>query len=78
MRNEFVLAVEGLVELRPDGTINKELTTGEIDIAAEKIEVLNKSKTTPFEIQDDLDVNEELTATISLSWICVVRVCKKN
>jgi len=60
LRNEFVLAVEGLVELRPEGTLNKDIPTGEIEILAERIDVLNKSKTTPFEILDEIDVNEEL------------------
>ena len=60
LRNEFVISAQGLVELRPEGTINKELSTGEIDLVAERIEVLNKSRTTPFEILDDLTVNEEL------------------
>ena len=60
LRNEFVLAAEGLVELRPEGTMNQDVTTGEIEILAERIELLNKSKTTPFEILDDISVNEEL------------------
>jgi aspartyl-tRNA synthetase len=60
LRNEFVISAQGVVELRPEGTINRELSTGEIDLVAERIEVLNKSRTPPFEILDDLTVNEEL------------------
>ena len=58
IRNEYVLQVHAKVRLRPEGTINSELTTGEIEVLATELTVLNESDTPPFQI-DDEDVNEE-------------------
>ncbi len=58
IRNEYVLQVTAKVRLRPEGTINPELTTGEIEVLATELTVLNESETPPFQIDDD-DVNEE-------------------
>ena len=58
IRNEFVLQVTAKVRLRPEGTVNSELTTGEIEVLATELNVLNESETPPFQIDDD-DVNEE-------------------
>jgi aspartyl-tRNA synthetase len=60
LRAEFVLKVTGKVNKRPEGTINPKLPTGEIEVVATKLEVLNPSLTPPFEISDDLDVTEEM------------------
>jgi len=60
LRNEYVISVTGKVERRPEGTGNLTLPTGEIDIMAEELTVLNKANTTPFPIEDNIDVNEEL------------------
>jgi aspartyl-tRNA synthetase len=60
LRSEFVISISGEIIERPAGSENKEITTGEIEVMATTLEVLNKAKTTPFEIVDDLDVNEEL------------------
>jgi aspartyl-tRNA synthetase len=57
-RNEFVLKITGLVRPRPDGTVNKNLKSGEIEVLAKDIEVLNSSLTPPFMI-DDENINEE-------------------
>jgi aspartyl-tRNA synthetase len=46
-RSEFVIAIEGEVSERPEGTINSKLATGEIEIIVKKVEVLNSSKTPP-------------------------------
>lgn len=59
VRNEYVLAVYGKVNARPQGTENPNLATGEIEIVAEKVDVLNTSETPPFVIEDDTDVSEE-------------------
>ena len=59
IRSEFVIAVEGLVELRDKDTINPALPTGEIDIVAEKIWILNESRTPPFPMDDAVDVSED-------------------
>jgi aspartyl-tRNA synthetase len=60
VRSEFVIKIEGTVGLRPDGQENSNLPTGKIEVLVEKAEVLNPSKTPPFEIDQDKDVNEEL------------------
>lgn len=58
IRNEFVLQVTGKVRLRPEGTVNPELPTGEVEMLATELTVLNQSETPPFQL-DDEDVNEE-------------------
>jgi len=60
LRNEFVIRVKGKVHPRPQGTINSRIPTGEVEIAAAQLEILNPSLTPPFEILDDLDVTEEM------------------
>ena len=52
-RNEYVLHVSGTVRVRPEGTANPELATGEIDIVADEIVILNRSMTPPFYINKD-------------------------
>ena len=52
-RNEYVLRVSGTARVRPEGTANPELATGEIDIVADEIVILNRSKTPPFYINKD-------------------------
>lgn len=59
LRNEFVVSVSGKVEQRPSGTQNPNLATGEIDVKADELTILNKADTTPFPIEDNIDVNEE-------------------
>lgn len=59
LRSEFVIAIKGRVENRLEGTINAKLHTGEIEIIADEIKILNQSKTTPFVI-DDLNVGEDI------------------
>ncbi len=53
LRNEFVIAVTGRVRPRPDGTINTGLVSGEIEILAHDIEILNTSLTPPFQLDDE-------------------------
>ncbi|MDP2208647.1 MAG: aspartate--tRNA ligase [Bacteroidota bacterium] len=59
LRNEFVISVTGRVEKRPDGMINKQVASGEIEVVADELTILNKAETPPFEIKDEIDVNEE-------------------
>src|SRR5690349_12748733 len=59
VRNEFVLRVKGLVRRRPDGTVNAELKSGEIEVLAHEIEVLNAAATPPF-LMDDERISEEV------------------
>ena len=60
LRSEFVISVTGKVELRPEGTANPEITTGDIDVAGTDLTILNKSETPPFPIEDNIEVNEDL------------------
>ncbi len=58
IRNEYVLHIKGRVRMRPEGTINSDLPTGQIEVLAKSLEVLNESDTPPFQLDDD-DVHEE-------------------
>jgi aspartyl-tRNA synthetase len=60
LRNEFVVQVTGEVVLRPAGTENLKLSTGEIEVTAVKAVVLNESLTPPFYINEDVEVEESL------------------
>ena len=52
LRSEYVIAVKGKVVKRSSETVNKELPTGEIEITAVALDILNTAKTPPFEIAD--------------------------
>ena len=58
IRGEFVLAVTGKVRPRPEGTVNPNMATGQIELLASKLETLNDSATPPF--HQDEQANEEL------------------
>lgn len=60
IRSEYVIKVHGVVRLRSEETINPNLATGEVEVVAKKLEVLNSAKTPPFYIQDGIDVDENL------------------
>ena len=60
LRSEDVVAVRGRVEARPGGTVNAQLSTGEIELIADELEILNASKTPPFPIEDNVLVSENL------------------
>jgi aspartyl-tRNA synthetase len=59
-RGEYVLQVKGVVQVRPEGLSNPELPTGEIEVVAHEVKVLNPAKTPPFYIYDDSPVDEAL------------------
>src|SRR3954470_4272153 len=59
VRNEFVLRVQGLVRRRPEGTVNTALRSGEIEVLAHELEILNPSVTPPF-MMDEEKLNEEV------------------
>jgi len=63
LRSEYVVVVEGEVSRRPDGTENPKLETGEIEITASKLTILNIAQTPPFEIEEDSQISEELRFT---------------
>ena len=62
LRNEFCIRVTGLVRLRPEGTNNSNLGSGEIEVLAHSIEILNASITPPFQLDD-----ENLSETVRLT-----------
>jgi aspartyl-tRNA synthetase len=60
LRNEYVIAVTGTVKLREGNTINKNIPTGEIELIADELRILNESKQAPFLPGDTVLPNEEL------------------
>tara|TARA_B100000749_G_scaffold280894_1_gene280460 strand:- start:12924 stop:14738 length:1815 start_codon:yes stop_codon:yes gene_type:complete len=58
-RNEFVVAIHGEVTARPEGMINKNIPTGEVEVVASQCEILSRAKTPPFQV-DDKKVGENL------------------
>jgi aspartyl-tRNA synthetase len=59
VRNEYVLRVHGVVRRRPEGTVNTALKSGEIEVLAHELEILNPSATPPF-MMDEENLNEEV------------------
>lgn len=70
VRSEYVITVEGKVTKRPKDMINPKLTTGEIEVIADKIEVLSKAKTPPFEITcpSKGDKEKEISEDVRLKY----------
>ena len=60
IRNEYVIEVTGKAILRDPSQVNPNLKTGEIEVLAEAITIINKAKTPPFAIEDDVEVSEDL------------------
>lgn len=60
VRSEYLLKVEGEVKARIEGAVNPSLPTGEVEVAASAIEVIARSETPPFPIEDGVDVSEEV------------------
>jgi aspartyl-tRNA synthetase len=58
IRNEFVLAVRGVVARRPQGTENPKLATGEVEVQAGELRILNEARALPFPIEDPTEVDE--------------------
>ena len=60
LRPEFVVGVSGVVQRRSEDTINAKLTTGEVEVLAREIRILNEAKTPPFQIAEDSPVSEDV------------------
>src|SRR5947208_6129659 len=60
LRSEFVVGVSGAVQRRSEDTVNAKLATGEVEVLAREIRILNEAKTPPFQIAEDGPVSEEL------------------
>ncbi|RCK72198.1 MAG: Aspartyl-tRNA synthetase [Ignavibacteriae bacterium] len=59
LRSEFVISVTGIVKRRPAGQENREIATGEIELIASELTIINKADTPPFPIEDEIDISEE-------------------
>jgi aspartyl-tRNA synthetase len=60
VRPEWVIQVEGMVRLRPEGLANPNMATGEVEVLAKKVKILNQAKTTPITISKEEGENEEI------------------
>ena len=59
LRNEWVVAVTGEVRLRPEGNVNPAIPTGEIEVVASSLDVLNEAAALPFQVDEHTEVGEE-------------------
>ena len=60
VRSEFVLSAEGVIRARGEGAVNPNLSTGTIEVAVERLEVLSEAATPPFEVLNSMEVREEI------------------
>ncbi len=60
IHNEYVLCIEGKVRSRPEGLINYEMITGEVEVVVEKLDILAKSEALPFNLDEYQEANDEL------------------
>lgn len=60
LRDEYCIAVTGVVERRPEGNANPDISSGEIEVITEKLEILSTSAPLPFQIDDRTTVNDEI------------------
>lgn len=58
LRSEYVVKIKGVLRARSENTINANIATGEVELIAKELQVLNAAKTPPFYIQDNIDVDE--------------------
>jgi aspartyl-tRNA synthetase len=61
VRNEYVIQVQGTIRLRPSGTENSALTSGQVELITEKLVIINKAKSLPFTLDTYTSVNEQTT-----------------
>jgi aspartyl-tRNA synthetase len=60
LRSEYVVAIEGTVSLRSPDTINSTIPTGQVEVVAERVWILNESRTPPFPMEETVDVSEDV------------------
>ena len=60
IRSEYVVAIRGHVQLRDEININEDMKTGKVEISVDELRILSESETTPFPIEDTVNVNTEL------------------
>lgn len=60
IKNEYCIAVEGTVRMRPDSMKNPEMATGDIEVKAERLEIISESDVLPFQIEERTNANEDL------------------
>src|SRR3990172_1348773 len=60
LRSEFVIAVQGAVQRRSEETVNPKIETGQVEVLAREIRILNEAKTPPFPIAEEAAVSEEV------------------
>lgn len=60
VRNEYVIKLTGLVRARPEGTVNENMPTGEIEVLGTSLEILNASETPPFQLDSHQNVGEDV------------------
>ena len=60
VRNEFVIKIVGRVRLRPEGTVNPDMSTGKIEVLGKELEILNTANTPPIQLVEHVDVHEDL------------------
>jgi aspartyl-tRNA synthetase len=60
VRSEFVLQIKGRVRARPEGTVNKDLPTGGIEVLGKQLTILNRAETPPFQLDEHISVGEDV------------------
>ncbi|PCJ42223.1 MAG: aspartate--tRNA ligase [SAR86 cluster bacterium] len=60
VRNEFVIQIEGLVRVRPEGTQNRDMVTGKIEVLGRGLTILNAAETPPFQLDEHMEVGEDV------------------
>lgn len=76
LRSEWCIQLEGVVRARPEGQHNTSIATGDIEVLAQRICVLNQSPTPPFQIEDKIDLSEDMSLTYRYLDIRRPRVMK--
>src|SRR5688572_8510664 len=60
LRSEYVIGVQGIVQRRSEDTVNPKIATGEVEVLARDIRILNEAKTPPFPIAEETPVSEDV------------------